>query len=334
MLARNALLVDDSKSARYVLGKLLEQHDFNVEMMSSAEDAIEFLATHKPDAIFMDHMMKGMDGLVATSVIKKNPTTAHIPVVMCTSNDGEKYLAEAKSHGALGTLVKPPSEDKLAEILVALNKVIESNQPTIEPTRPQKAPAAEPIAVAPTNPPPTASPPVSEAQIEEMVDHLVGARIALIEESLEAQIKQQQDELTTLLEKRVGEASRQSMSRQEIADLLESHLAGLSQTMSDQLTGMKRSLSEEIIASTDLSRHVQAIAMETAIAVTEEKAALIARNTARSSALEVLDPALNEKIQAQLLHSNGSNRRQALIYAALAAIVGAGTAVGLFIFTL
>ena len=334
MLARNALLVDDSKSARYVLGKLLEQHDFNVEMMSSAEDAIEFLATHKPDAIFMDHMMKGMDGLVATSVIKKNPTTAHIPIVMCTSNDGEKYLAEAKSHGALGTLVKPPSEDKLAEILVALNKVIESNQPTIEPTRQQKAPVAEPITVAPANPPPAASPPVSEAQIEEMVDNLVGARIALIEESLEAQIKQQQDELTTLLEKRVGEASRQSMSRQEIADLLESRLTGLSQTMSDQLTGLKRSLSEEIIASTDLSRHVQAIAMETAIAVTEEKAALIARNTARSSALEVLGPALNEKIQAQLLHSNGSNRRQALIYAAMAAMVGAGTAVGLFIFAL
>lgn len=47
-MARNALLVDDSKSARFVLGKLLQQHDFSVEMAASAEDALEFLKLIDP----------------------------------------------------------------------------------------------------------------------------------------------------------------------------------------------------------------------------------------------------------------------------------------------
>ena len=106
--ARTALLVDDSKSARFVLGKLLKGHDFEVEMVDSAEAALSFLESQRPDAIFMDHMMPGMDGLSATSAIKNNPQTSHIPVVMCTSNDGEQYQKEARSHGALATLQKPP----------------------------------------------------------------------------------------------------------------------------------------------------------------------------------------------------------------------------------
>ncbi|MCP3869728.1 MAG: response regulator, partial [Gammaproteobacteria bacterium] len=60
-LARKALLVDDSKSARFVLGKLLKKHNFKVDMVESAEAALDFLEFNRPDAIFMDHMMPGMD---------------------------------------------------------------------------------------------------------------------------------------------------------------------------------------------------------------------------------------------------------------------------------
>ena len=60
--ARTALLVDDSRSARFVPGKLLKRHDFEVEKVDSAEAVLSFLENHRPDAIFMNHMMPGMDG--------------------------------------------------------------------------------------------------------------------------------------------------------------------------------------------------------------------------------------------------------------------------------
>jgi len=331
MLARNALLVDDSKSARFVLGKLLQQHDFNVEMAASAEDALEFLSTHRPDAIFMDHMMKGMDGLVATSVIKKNPATAHIPVVMCTSNDGEAYLAEAKSHGALGTLVKPPSDDKLEEILIAINKAIDNNQPALETFRPHQV-AQSTTDFERVSQTPSVVETVSEAEIEAIVDSRVNARIVLIEESLEAQLKKQREELEEVLQSKLDAMGGNMTSKQEIGDLLEEHNIKTSESVADQLGEMKQQLSDEIIGSAKLIRHIQEISMETAISVAEEKAAAVAHTvaqSARSAAREVNNPVFEEKISQQFAEVKMSAKTQALTFSALAALVGAGTAAAL-----
>ncbi|HXK56176.1 MAG TPA: response regulator [Gammaproteobacteria bacterium] len=337
MLARNALLVDDSKSARFVLGKLLQQHDFNVEMVASAEDALEFLTTHQPDAIFMDHLMKGMDGLVAASVIKKNPATAHIPIVMCTSNDGEEYLAEAKLHGALGTLVKPPSEDKLEEILIAINKAIDNNQPALEKFRPHlvaqpgttDSEQFEQTAVAAES--------ITESQIEAIVESMINTRIVLIEESLEAQLKRQRDELDTLLRKNIEEIGSASMSTREIENLLDERLAKMSEQVADQLISLKETLGKDIVSSVTLSRHVQEIATETAISVVEEKAKAISRSVTQSvqtSIWEAINPALDSKISQQLAAVEKSAHSKALTFSILAAIVGAGTAAALFFLAL
>lgn len=334
-LARNALLVDDSKSARFVLGKLLQQHDFNVEMAASAEEALEFLATHQPDAIFMDHLMKGMDGLVATSVIKKNPATAHIPIVMCTSNDGEEYLAEAKLHGALGTLVKPPSDDKLEEILISINRAIDNNQPVLEKFRPHLVSSTETVDSERINPIPEPMESITESQIEAMLDSSINTRIVLIEESIEARLRQQRDELETLLQKKIEAAGNTSMSKQEIEDFLDERLVKMSEMVSDQLINLKETLGTEIVNSTMLSRNVQEIARETALTVAEEKVSTVARNLAQSarSSSQAGNPTLDARISQQLSEVKKAARSQALIYSVLAAIVGAGTAVMLFFLT-
>ena len=336
-LARNALLVDDSKSARFVLGKLLQQHDFSVEMAASAEDALEFLKTHQPDAVFMDHMMKGMDGLVATSLIKKNPATAHIPVVMCTSNDGEEYRAEAKSHGALGTLVKPPSDERLEEILIAINKAIDNNQPALETFRPHPVSQSEAAVSGHIAQNPAVVKTITEAEIESIVDTALKPRIALIEESLEAQLRQQRDALETLIEKKIDGAApaagSASMSKQEIGDFLDERLAKMQELVANQLMEMKQKLAEEVINSAKISRHVQEIAMETAFSAAEEKAEVIARKlvqSTQSSARETINPAFESKLNKQLAEVEKSAKSQALTFSILAAVVGVGTAAVLF----
>ena len=104
MTPKRALIVDDSKSARVVLSRLLEKHDLTVDMRDSAEAALQYLRDHRPDVIFMDHVMSGMDGLSAVQAIKNDPTTASIPIMMYTSQDGEVYAGEARASGAAGVI--------------------------------------------------------------------------------------------------------------------------------------------------------------------------------------------------------------------------------------
>jgi CheY-like chemotaxis protein len=115
---KQAFLVDDSKSARIVLSRMLKKSGFDgVEMAESGEEALEKLKESTPDAIFVDFLMDGMDGLETITQIKKDPRFNHTPVVMCTANEGDEYVQAAVEHGALGILAKPPTDESLGEII-------------------------------------------------------------------------------------------------------------------------------------------------------------------------------------------------------------------------
>ena len=106
MSSKRALVVDDSKSARAFLSRILERHEITVDAAESAEAAIEYLTRNKPDVIFMDHMMPGMDGFQAVQSIKNNPRTSTIPILMYTSQEGDLYAGQARALGAEGVLPK------------------------------------------------------------------------------------------------------------------------------------------------------------------------------------------------------------------------------------
>jgi CheY-like chemotaxis protein len=119
-LRKTALVVDDSKTARNVLKKILETHDLEVATAESAEDAIEYLSESRPDIIFMDHEMPGMDGLEAVSAIKDNPATATIPIMMYTAQAGELYVGQARALGAIGVLPKQLEPVEVSKVLESL----------------------------------------------------------------------------------------------------------------------------------------------------------------------------------------------------------------------
>jgi CheY-like chemotaxis protein len=121
MVRKRALVVDDSKSARVILSRMLEKYDIEVDMAESAEHAIEYLTRHRPDAIFMDHLMPGMDGLQAVQVIKSNPQTAMIPIMMYTSQEGELYVGQARALGAMGVLPKQVRPVDVSKVLYELH---------------------------------------------------------------------------------------------------------------------------------------------------------------------------------------------------------------------
>jgi CheY-like chemotaxis protein len=100
---------------------MLADHKLHVETAESAEAALEFLVLHRPDVIFMDHMMPGMDGFQAVKAIKENPATATIPVMMYTSQSGELYVGQARALGAVGVLPKQIKPVEVREVLRSLH---------------------------------------------------------------------------------------------------------------------------------------------------------------------------------------------------------------------
>jgi len=123
MGAKRALIVDDSKSARLFLARVLEKYDIDVDSAESAEAAIEYLSGNRPDVIFMDHLMTGMDGLQAVRAIKNDPRTATIPIMMYTSQEGEVYLGQARALGAVGVLPKQIKPADVSKVLYQLHLV-------------------------------------------------------------------------------------------------------------------------------------------------------------------------------------------------------------------
>jgi CheY-like chemotaxis protein len=121
MGAKRALIVDDSKSARLFLARVLEKYDIDVDSAESAESAIDYLTNNRPDVIFMDHLMPGMDGLQAVQAIKNDPRTATIPIMMYTSQEGEVYLGQARALGALGVLPKQIKPADVSKVLYQLH---------------------------------------------------------------------------------------------------------------------------------------------------------------------------------------------------------------------
>lgn len=126
--SKRALIVDDSRSARVILSRMLEGYGLEVDSSESAEQALEYLRQSRPDVIFMDHLMPGMDGFQAIQAIKSNPDTAMIPVVMYTSQEGELYISQARALGAVGVLPKTVKQIDVSRTLYQLRMLPERRE--------------------------------------------------------------------------------------------------------------------------------------------------------------------------------------------------------------
>ncbi len=184
MVTKRALIVDDSKSARAFLSRILTKYEIEVDTAESAEQAIEYLGGQRPDVIFMDHLMPGMDGFQAVQIIKNNPRTATIPIMMYTSQEGELYVGQARALGAIGVLPKQIQPTDVSKVLYQLKLIPDrrtDEQRSFEavPTgeRPAPAGAAPPALRVPATPaadePTVAGLPATAAELRTLIEAIV-----------------------------------------------------------------------------------------------------------------------------------------------------------------
>ncbi|MEN0035635.1 MAG: response regulator [Cellvibrio sp.] len=144
MTIKRALIVDDSTTAQYRLKKMLRRYPLDIDIVDSGEAALRYLSRHAPAVIFMDHLMPGIDGFRALQIIKSNPDTAMIPVIMYTSKSGDVYTGQARALGALDVV----SKDRINA--TDLSKVMEAIHiyPTAKPDDSEIVESPELIAAA------------------------------------------------------------------------------------------------------------------------------------------------------------------------------------------
>ncbi len=84
---RRVLIVDDDTMSRDVLRRLLEKEGIGIEEAVHGSAALEAIARERPDLILLDLMMPVMDGFGFLNILRSNPETKEIPVVVVTAKD-------------------------------------------------------------------------------------------------------------------------------------------------------------------------------------------------------------------------------------------------------
>lgn len=112
----NVLIVDDSKTARLMLSRVLdERFGLAITEAANGREALDRLAQEPIDFVMMDVGMPVMNGLETLRAIRSSPTLANLPVLMLTAEKSEDVVREIIQLGISAYLSKPLNRDAIAE---------------------------------------------------------------------------------------------------------------------------------------------------------------------------------------------------------------------------
>lgn len=105
-LPATILVVDDQPETGLLMTRILEHLGHQAVHVPSGPDAIDYLQTHTPSAVLLDYMMPGMDGLALLRVLRADPRTSDVPIIMFSANNDPKVINTAMKQGASEFWVK------------------------------------------------------------------------------------------------------------------------------------------------------------------------------------------------------------------------------------
>jgi len=112
------MVVDDSLLLRRSLTSLLQKMGHNVVAQAkSGKEALDLYPKHKPHLITLDITMPVMNGIETLKKIREKYKD-EVKVIMITSHGEEELVIDAITNGAKGYVLKPITEDKLAEVII------------------------------------------------------------------------------------------------------------------------------------------------------------------------------------------------------------------------
>ena len=107
------LVADDDTDIRDLVVFKLEQAGYDVVPVGDGLAALEGVRRHAPDLCVLDLMMPGLSGLDVCAELRRDPTTAALPVIMLTAKAQEADVTAGFATGADDYVVKPFSPREL-----------------------------------------------------------------------------------------------------------------------------------------------------------------------------------------------------------------------------
>lgn len=111
------MIVDDNVDAAFVLSMLLKKMDHEVHAMHGGEEAIELVKDFRPDVVFLDIGMPGMDGYEVCRRIRGLEGVEKIHIVALTGWGQKEDKERAKEAGFDQHLVKPTDRETIIRLL-------------------------------------------------------------------------------------------------------------------------------------------------------------------------------------------------------------------------
>ncbi len=109
------LVVDDEYPVRFLIRKVLESAGHRIVEAASGQEALNLLRNHPTsfDLIVLDVRMPLMDGFELLSILRRQPVSAHVPIVVASAHSDR--LPETLEHEINGRLSKPFTRQKLID---------------------------------------------------------------------------------------------------------------------------------------------------------------------------------------------------------------------------
>jgi len=120
MSKEQILVVDDEEDILGLVSFNLTKEGYQVSCATTGEEALELIRTRRPDLVVLDLMLPGMNGLEVAKILKQDPGTRDIPIVMLTAKGEESDIVAGLELGADDYVTKPFSPRILAARLKAV----------------------------------------------------------------------------------------------------------------------------------------------------------------------------------------------------------------------
>lgn len=101
------LIVDDEESIRELIKEVLSAGNHEFHLAAGGAEAMDVLRKHAVDLAIVDRNMPGVSGIAVVQLIRQNPKTAAMKVLMCTGASVTKEIDEAFAAGADDYVLKP-----------------------------------------------------------------------------------------------------------------------------------------------------------------------------------------------------------------------------------
>lgn len=104
---KTVVVVDDAPLNRKLIRTILAMRKIRVIEAGDAEQAFELIRERCPDLVLMDLQLPGLNGLEATRILKSDPATKDIPVVILSAGSVSEDDFEMRKAGCAGLILKP-----------------------------------------------------------------------------------------------------------------------------------------------------------------------------------------------------------------------------------